>query len=100
MHVCVCVCVCVCVPRNPFQSAPTARFNNPKVRCVCVCVCVICTLRGRSLCSAGQDAPFGSCVCVCVCVSDSPLLSAKWQQNTMQQSITAVGLGMIVFAEN
>ena len=28
--------------------------------CVCVCVCVICTLRGGSLCSAGQDAPFGS----------------------------------------
>ena len=24
-------CVCVCVPRNPFESAPTARFNNPKV---------------------------------------------------------------------
>ena len=30
-HVGVCVCVCVCVPRNPFKSAPTARFNNPKV---------------------------------------------------------------------
>ena len=50
--VCVCVCVwyttsvCVCVPRNLFESAPTARFNNPKVlpllqtMCVCVCVCV------------------------------------------------------------
>ena len=25
------MCVCVCVPRNPFKSAPTARFNNPKV---------------------------------------------------------------------
>ena len=25
-----CVCVCVCVPRNPFESAPTAWFNNPK----------------------------------------------------------------------
>ena len=28
--------------------------------CVCVCVCVICTLRGGSLCSDGQDTPFGS----------------------------------------
>ena len=27
----VCVCVCVCAPRNPFESAQTARFNNPKV---------------------------------------------------------------------
>ena len=27
---------------------------------MCVCVCVICTYRGRSLCGAGQDAPFGS----------------------------------------
>ena len=27
---------------------------------VCVCVCVICTFRGRSLCSVGRDAPFGS----------------------------------------
>ena len=49
---------------------------------MCVCVCVICTYRGGSLCSAGQDAPFGSgllrplwnvgpspsAVCVCVCV--------------------------------
>ena len=25
-----------------------------------MCVCVICTLRGGSLCSDGQDAPFGS----------------------------------------
>ena len=25
------ICVCVCVPRNPFESAQTARFNNPKV---------------------------------------------------------------------
>ena len=25
------ICVCVCVPRNPFESAPTAGFNNPKV---------------------------------------------------------------------
>ena len=36
---------CMCVPRNPFESAPTARFNNPKVlsllqtnHTVCVCV--------------------------------------------------------------
>ena len=44
-------CACVCVPRNPFESAQTARFNNPKVLsllqtmsstvlCVCVCVCM------------------------------------------------------------
>ena len=32
------------------------------VACVCVCVCVICALRGGSLCSDGQDAPFGSCL--------------------------------------
>ena len=49
---CVCVCVCVRAPRNPFESAQTARFNNPVVLsllqtmcvCVCVCVCVLCSI--------------------------------------------------------
>ena len=36
LHTCACACVRVCVPRDPFESAPTARFNNPKVLPLCV----------------------------------------------------------------
>ena len=72
-----CVFVCVCVPRNPFESAPTARFNNPKV-CVCVCVCVcvyvdvcaaalhdFCTHIATKICAHKPNTMF---VLGCVCL--------------------------------
>jgi len=68
--VCVCVCVCVCAPRNPFESPPTARFNNPKVLSLLQTMSST-VLPCRRGCPAGtrrHTYAISMCVCVCVCV--------------------------------
>ena len=70
---CVCVCVC-CVPRNPFNHAPTARFNIftfPPLR-ACVCACA------------------RACVCVCTCANTSVPFLLKLQGST--QATTGASL--------